>query len=361
VLRNPAYAQTLRALATGGADAFYAGPIAADIVAAVTGAANPGKMTLADLAGYRVVERPPVCVAYRGRDVCGMGPPSSGMLTIGQILKLVERFDLARLGPRSATARALIGDATRLAFADRGRYMADADHVSVPVAGLLDPAYLAKRSALLGLGTHLAEAEPGDPPAKRSLFYGDGRALELPSTSHIVIVDAGGSVASFTTTIESGFGSRLMLRGFLLNNELTDFSFVPEEDGRPVANRVEPGKRPRSSMAPTIVLDDGRPVLALGSAGGSRIIPYVANALIAVLDWGMDVQAALAMPHVLNTGGPFELEEGTEATTLSGALQALGYEVKARALNSGTTAVAITPTGLEGGVDPRREGLAAGE
>ncbi|WP_137703073.1 gamma-glutamyltransferase [Marimonas lutisalis] len=359
-LRNPAYAETLRAIAGQGARRFYSGKLAQAIVEKVRGIEdNPGLLSEIDMSLYQVREREAVCVPYRGHEVCGMGPPSSGGLTVGQILGLLQPYDLAALGPGSAEAWRLIGDASRLAFADRGRYMADSDYVPVPVKGLVAPDYLARRAALLQGGEALAEVAPGAPEFDHALNWADDDAIELPSTSHISIVDQYGNALSMTTTIENAFGSRVMVGGFLLNNELTDFSFRSHRDGVPVANRVEPGKRPRSSMAPTIVLRDGRPVLVLGSPGGSRIIGYVAKTIIAHLDWGMDVQAAVALPHLVNRFGAYDIETGTEATALEAPLKALGYEVKARALNSGLHAIALGQ-GLKGGADPRREGIALG-
>ncbi|NNL34519.1 MAG: gamma-glutamyltransferase family protein, partial [Silicimonas sp.] len=361
-LTNPAYAATLRAIAALGADAFYTGHIAEGIVATVrTTSGNPGVMTMTDLALYQVHQRPAVCVDYRGNEVCGMGPPSSGALTVGQILGMVGQYDLATLGPDSAEAWRLIGDASRLAFADRGRYMADSDFVPMPTAGLVAPAYLADRANLLAGDDALPEVAPGNPEWDHAQLWADDVSIEFPSTSHISIVDAYGNALSMTTTIENGFGSRLMAPGgFLLNNELTDFSFETHSDGVPIANRVEPGKRPRSSMAPTIVRRNGDPILVVGSPGGSRIIGYVAQAIIAHLDWGMDVQQAVAMPHLVNRFGTYDLEAGTSAADLEGGLQALGYETNIRDLTSGLHAIAVTPGGLSGGADPRREGIAMG-
>lgn len=360
-LRNPAYADTLRILAQEGTAPFYTGRIAADIVDRVRSApGNPGVMAPIDLAIYRVKEREAVCASYRGHEVCGMGPPSSGALAVGQILGLLAPFDLAALGPDSARAWRLIGDASRLAFADRGRYVADSDFVPVPVKGLLDSAYLAERASLLEGDTALPEVAPGQPEFDHALNLADGGALEFPSTSHISIVDRFGNALSMTTTIENGFGSRLMVRGFLLNNELTDFSFRSHVGGVPVANRVEPGKRPRSSMAPTIVLKDGRPVLIVGSPGGSRIINYVAKTIIAHIDWGMDVQQAVALPHLVNRFGTYDVERGRVGVGLSGALARMGFEVERRVLNSGLHAISLGAGGLRGGADPRREGVALG-
>ncbi len=358
-LVNTAYADTLRLIAAGGAEAFYTGDLAGKIVDTVQGATNAGVLSEVDLAIYQVKERAAVCAPYRGHEVCGMGPPSSGAVAVGQILGLLEGYDLSA-GPQDVEVRRLIGDASRLAFADRGRYLADSDYVPVPVTGLLDPAYLAERANLLAGEAALPDVAPGNPAFDHALNWADDMAIELPSTSHISIVDAKGNVASMTTTIENGFGSRLMVGGFLLNNELTDFSFRSHVDGMPIANRVEPGKRPRSSMAPTIVLKDGKPVLAVGSPGGSRIIGYVAGAIVAHLDWGMDVQAAVSTPHAVNRFGAYDLEEGTAATGLAEPLEALGFDVGTRALTSGLHMIAIGDD-LRGGADPRREGIALGE
>ncbi|MDX5402173.1 MAG: gamma-glutamyltransferase, partial [Rhodobacterales bacterium] len=314
-----------------------------------------------DLAIYRVKERPPVCAPYRFWQVCGMGPPSSGALAVGQILGMVQGHDLTALGPDNPESWRLIGDASRLAFADRGRYVADTDFVPVPVQGMLDPSYLQGRAILLAGDDALPEVTAGTPEFDHTLLWADGVTLEQPSTTHISIVDSEGNVLSMTSTIENAFGSRVMAGGFLLNNELTDFSFRSHDGGVPIANRVEPGKRPRSSMAPTIVLRDGAPVLAIGSPGGSSIIGYVAQALIAHLDWGMDVQQAVSMGHALNRFGVYDLEEGTDAAALAEPLRAMGYEVKIAAQTSGLHAIAIGPDGLQGGADPRREGVALGD
>jgi gamma-glutamyltranspeptidase/glutathione hydrolase len=362
LLKNEDYADTLASLAAGGGRSFYEGDIARDIALTVQNAeGNPGRLDASDLALYAVKERPAVCITYRGFDVCGMGPPSSGGLTVGQILGLIEPYDIAGMGPDSPRALRLIGDASRLAFADRGRYMADPDFVPVPTRGLLDRNYLKSRSELLKGEAALDAVKPGNPPSDTALLFGDDESIELPSTSHFSIVDQYGNALSMTTTIENAFGSRLMTGGgFLLNNEMTDFSFRPRRDGVPIANRVEPGKRPRSSMAPTIILKDGKPVLVIGSPGGSRIIGYVAQAIIAHIDWGMNVQEAVSMPHFVNRFGGFDLESGTGAESFEESLSALGYQVKIRDLNSGLHAIAIKDQNLTGGADPRREGIALG-
>lgn len=359
-LKNPAYGETLRALASGGADAFYEGPVAEMVTAAVRGATdNPGYLSANDLAQYQVVERPAVCAEYRDHDICGMGPPSSGGLTVGQILGMLDNYDLSS-GPEQADNWRLIGDASRLAFADRGRFMADSDFVPMPTEGLIDPAYLAERAELLAGDDSLPEVTAGSPGWTHAMLWGQDSAIELPSTTHISIVDADGNALSMTTTIENGFGSRLMAGGFLLNNELTDFSFETHDDaGYPIANAIAPGKRPRSSMAPTIVLKDDAPVMVIGSPGGSRIIGYVAKAIIAHLDWGMDIQQAVASPNILNRFGTMDVEAGLP-TALTEGLTAMGFELSERELTSGLQGIVRTPEGLEGGVDPRREGVAIG-
>ncbi|TCL00397.1 gamma-glutamyltranspeptidase/glutathione hydrolase [Shimia isoporae] len=358
ILFNLEYANSLRLLAREGADPFYTGEIAGDIVDAVRKADNPGVLSNVDMALYQVKERPAVCVVYRKHDVCGMGPPSSGGLTVGQILGMARHFDLAGMGPDSVEAMRVIGEASRLAFADRGRYMADSDYVPVPVEGLLARPYLKSRSRLMESDTALTKEQvvSGEPKFDHAMNYADGETFEQPSTSHISIVDSYGNALSMTTTIENGFGSRVMARGFLLNNELTDFSFRSHVKGVPVANRVEPGKRPRSSMAPTIVLRDGKPVLVVGSPGGSRIIGYVAKTIIAHIDWGLDVQAAIDLPNMVNRFGTFDVEEDS----MKDPLEEIGFEVKVRDLNSGVHAISIGET-LQGGADNRREGLAYGQ
>jgi gamma-glutamyltranspeptidase/glutathione hydrolase len=366
ILRNRAFAATLRVIAAGGAEAFYRGPIAADIAAAVHGApVNPGLLAESDLATYAAKLRAPVCLAYRGHRVCGMGPPSSGGVTVLQILGLLAAFDLSALDPDSVEAVHLFAEASRLAYADRDRYLADPDFVAVPSAGLIDPRYLAARAALIDPDHAAAQATPGRPPGAPEHGWQSGLSPELPATSHLSVIDRDGNAAALTTSIEFAFGSALMVRGFLLNNQLTDFSFAPERDGRPVANRVEPGKRPRSSMAPTLVFDaHGRLELVLGSPGGARIICYVAKTLIAVIDWELDLQAAVELPHRCNRNGATEVERGTALERLRESLEARGHRVTVRDMNSGVHAIRLDRSGrravLYGAADPRREGVALG-
>nr|WP_321277338.1 gamma-glutamyltransferase [uncultured Vibrio sp.] len=361
VLKNPQYAQTLTAIAEKGAMAFYQGDIAQDIINTVQNApGNPGVLAQFDFDTYQIKQREPVCAAYQSYDVCGMGPPSSGALTVGQILAISANYDLKGWGADSEKSWQVIADASRLAFADRGKYMADQDYVPMPTAGLLDAEYLKERASLIEVSKALPEASAGNPPWSHAMNLSMDESIELPSTSHFNIVDKQGNVVSMTTTIENAFGSRLMVRGFLLNNELTDFSFRTHQDGIPIANRLEPGKRPRSSMAPTIMLKDGKPYMAIGSPGGSRIIGYVAQTIIAHTQWGMDIQQAISQPRLLNRFGTLDIEQGTAAIRLQPALEKSGFSTEIRDLNSGLHAIRITADGLEGAADPRREGVAIG-
>lgn len=362
ILKSPAFATTLRAIAARGAKAFYEGEIAQDIVATVTGhPANPGDITLADLAAYKVEEREPVCGAYRVWRLCGMGPPSSGAIAIQQMLGMLEAQDLRRMGP-GAEAAHWFSEAGRLAFADRALYLADPAFFSVPVRGLIDRDYIRSRAQLISPERSMGRAKAGEPPHRRAQLLAPSDGIEN-GTSHISVVDAQGNAVAMTTTIEDGFGSRLMTRGgFLLNNELTDFNFAPEEDGKPVANRVEPGKRPRSSMAPTLVFDAfGRLYAVVGSPGGSQIIGYVAKTLVALLDWKMDPQQAVDFGNFGSRNGPTELEKGSEAEAWKPALEAKGHEVRLLEMTSGTQAIVKTPEGFLGGADGRREGVAIGD
>lgn len=339
-ITNRDYADTLSAIARGGASTFYEGAIARDLVLAVRTHAKPGDLTEDDLRKYRAVEREPVCGPYRRWRVCSMGPPSSGGVAVLQILGLLERTSLARAPPGSAAALHLFAEAGKLAYADRARYLGDPDFISVPIRALLDSSYLDKRARLIG-----ERAMPLAPP-------GDTEA----GTSHFSIVDARGDIVAMTTTIESAFGSRIMVRGFLLNNQLTDFDFAP---GGP--NAVAGGKRPRSSMAPTLVFQGDRVRLAVGSPGGSMIINYVAKALVGVLDWGLDVQAAIDLPNFGSRNGPTLIELGSRYDELAARLSALGHQVDKIALTSGLQGIERLPGGWRGGADPRREGAVRGE
>ncbi len=361
LLKNPAMAATLRALAQNGMDAFYTGDIAQDIVDAVTKhPANPGDMTLDDLKGYKAMERAAICGPYRGKKVCGMGPPSSGAVAVLQTLSVLEGQDMAAVSA-GAEAAHWMAEAERLAFADRAQYLADPDFVSVPVEGLLDPDYLKSRAALVDPAKSMGTAKAGEPPRKKAEIHAPSEGIEF-GTSHISIIDRFGNAVSMTTTIEDGFGARLMTKsGFLLNNELTDFSFLPTKDGLPVANRVEPGKRPRSSMAPTIVLDEnGKLQAVVGSPGGSLIINYVVKSLVALIDWKLDPQVAVDLPNFGSRNGPTELEAGTEAEGWKPALEAKGHAVKSIEMTSGIQAIVVTGDGFVGGADSRREGVAIG-
>ncbi|MCP1337773.1 gamma-glutamyltransferase [Futiania mangrovi] len=363
VLRNAALADTLSQIAEKGPRAFYEGEIARKIVAAVQGdVGNPGRLEMSDMAAYRPVLREAVCAPYRAHRVCGMPPPTSGGIAVLQMLGVLQRFDLAALDPVSAETAHLIAEAGRLAFADRNLYVADPDYVEVPVDALLDRGYLARRSALISVDASMGKATAGRPLDRADLVPGAG--FDVPSTSHLVAVDADGNVVSMTTSVEFRFGSHLMVGGFLLNNQLTDFSFRPlDADGRVVANAVQPGKRPRSSMSPTIAFDEaGKPVLAVGSPGGSRIPGYTLRALLGVLDWDLDPQAALDLPHVVNRNGATDLEAGTAAEALAPALESKGHEVRVVEMTSGLHAIAIGTDGtLTGAADRRREGVALGD
>jgi gamma-glutamyltranspeptidase/glutathione hydrolase len=372
-LRNPPLAAVLREIAARGADAFYRGSIARDIAAAVAASkdnyGSPGDLTEQDLAGYRALEREPVCARYRARRICGMPPPSSGGIAVLAILGLLERFDMARVRPGSAEAVHLFSEAGRLAYADRDYYVGDPAFVQVPVAGLLDPGYLRERSMLIRPEKSMGRAFAGK-PAGATVSFGADATQEAAGTTHLTVIDARGNAVAMTSSVESAFGSRILVRGFLLNNQLTDFAFLPEEGGRPLANRVEPGKRPRSSMAPTFVfapegaLRGGSLSMALGSAGGAQIINYVAKALVGALDWKLGLQQAIAAPNMGSRNGDTEIERGSALEGVAAALQALGHPVQAIDMVSGTQAVARTARGpgfaLTGGADPRREGVALG-
>ena len=359
LLINREYGNLMRRLAEHGSDIFYSGPTASSIVATIrVGNENPGLITLADLANYAIKERPAICTKFRSYDVCGMGPPSSGAIGVGQILGMINAYPVGKM--RDPQTLRLIGDATRLAFADRGRYLADADFVYVPSTELVDEQYLRSRASLLNKNIAIPKVAAGEPIASLSQRRAPNLSIEQQSTTHVSIVDTYGNVLSLTSSIENAFGSRLMTNGFLLNNQLTDFSFKSSSNGVPVANRVEGGKRPRSSMAPTIVLQDGKPVLVIGSPGGSRIISYVANTIVAILDWGLDVQKAVSQPHAVNRFGTYEIEKATRLIEIKNSLKELGYDVTERSLNSGLNVIMMHNGSLFGGSDPRREGIAIG-
>jgi gamma-glutamyltranspeptidase/glutathione hydrolase len=382
ILRNPEFAATLRAIAAGGADAFYHGPIAADIVATVRShPTNPGLLSAADFTAYRAVKRDPVCGTYRGKRICGMGMPSSGTVTMLMTLAMIEGHDLRAMGPNSVDAVHLIAEAYRLAYADRNQYMADADFVSVPVAGMLDRSYLAERARLISMARSMGVPAAGRPPGCCAVAeHANGLHHDAAGTSHVSIVDATGNAVSMTTTIESGFGSHLMVRGFLLNNELTDFSFTPTgAGGAPVANRVEAGKRPRSSMTPVVVFDDRMRLEAvLGSPGGAAIIQYVTKTVVGLYDWNLDIQQAINLGNFgAQASATTQLERGSPVAALADPLRARGHTVAIVDLNSGLHGITFAGArdegnrsglwsilfpyqGWAGGADPRREGIPMG-
>ncbi|BBF87803.1 gamma-glutamyltranspeptidase [Aquitalea magnusonii] len=363
LLKNPDYAATLELLARQGPAAFYQGEIASAIISAVNQhPVNPGRMLAADLAAYQAIERQPLCGPYRSWQVCGMDAPSSGGVAVLQMLGMLQRFPLASMSPTGSDTIHLFAEANKLAFADRNRYLADPDFVAVPSQALVSRDYLQQRSLLIAPDRSMGRATAGEPAGVRLSRYGRDSAPELPSTSHLNIVDRAGRVVSMTSSIEDQFGSRLMVKGFLLNNQLTDFSFRPDEDGRPVANRVEARKRPRSSMSPTVVFDArGQFLLATGSPGGSQIIGYVSQTLLGLLDWKLDPQQAVSLPHYGNRNGVTELESGRGLTPARARLGALGHRVEETEMTSGLSAIVRTTNGYVGGADPRREGVVLGD
>jgi gamma-glutamyltranspeptidase / glutathione hydrolase len=367
LLKNPKQAAVLKRVANEGLSAFYTGEIADKIVDAIKNAPNnPGLMELTDLANYQAKERDVICGDYRVYKICSIPPPSSGGHTMIATLGILDNFNLDKMEPHSAEAYNLILEAESLAYADRNQYTGDTDYIDVPVQGMIDEGYLKERAKLINPGTSMGKAPYGNPPSEVTLDYGEGHVLEIPSTTHFSITDKWGRVVSMTATVESMFGSRLMVEGFMLNNELTDFSLIPRDsEGKLVANRVQGGKRPMSSQTPSIVFDDdNRAALIIGSPGGSSIINYVTQTMINVLDWDMDMQSAISAPHVISRNGPALVEEGTEAEKLVAPLEALGHKVSVVTLMSGLHGIKLEYDEdgkriLEGGADPRREGYVA--
>jgi gamma-glutamyltranspeptidase/glutathione hydrolase len=361
VVKNSELAAFLEQVAARGPEWFYTGPNADALVRTVNGAArNPSRMTKGDLASYDAKERAPVCGAYRQYRICGMGPPSSGGTTVYAILKQLERFDIGRMGRDDPAAWHLIGESMRLAYADRELYIADPDHVTVPVAGLFDAGYLRQRSELIRTGRAMPKVAAGTPPG--AMLIAPGVDREVPSTSHLVAVDKAGNVASLTSTIEGPFGSGLAVNGYFLNNELTDFSLAPVVNGLTVANQVEPGKRPRSSMAPTIVYGpDGEVRIAVGAAGGPTIIAQVAKTLIAVLDWNMSAQDAIALPVIMGVGDSVRIERGSALEAMAPRLRAMGHNVVLTEPTFKANAIERVGGRWAGAADPRSEGAAVSQ
>ncbi len=383
LLKNPALAAVFKRIANEGPDALYHGPIADEIARKVQGNRNAGSLSQADLKGYAAKEREPLCTDYKRWKICGMPPPSSGAVAVAQILGTLQaleardpRLAIAPMTPIKSALPAgfeptpeavhLIAEASRLAFADRALYLADSDFTPVPTAGLVAPNYLAQRAALIGERS-MGIAKPGQPAGIQVAYAPDRSPLRI-STSQVVAVDDMGGAVSMTTTVEAAFGSHVMVQGFLLNNQMTDFSFIPEENGQPVANRVQPGKRPRSAMAPTLVFDreSGELLATVGSPGGSQIIEYVSKSLVAMLDWNLDPQAAISLPNFGSRNGATELEAGLFSPGLKQALKDKGHALSEIDMTSGIQAIVLKrdaqgKVSLSGGADPRREGEALGD
>jgi gamma-glutamyltranspeptidase/glutathione hydrolase len=356
LIRNPELARFFEEIAAKGADHYYKGPPAERLVAAVRSSPRSSStMTVADVAAYEARPREPVCGRYRVYRICGMGPPSSGGPAVYAILKQLERFDLPAMKRDDAATWHLIAESMRLAYADRAQWIADPDHTPVPTAGLMSDAYLAERSSLIAADRRMAKALAGNPPGAMNIAAAPD--TEVAGTSSFSVADAAGNVVAMTSTVEAPFGSGVIVDGYVLNNELTDFNLVPDVDGKPTANRVEGGKRPRSSMAPMIAYGpDGKPLLSIGAAGGATIIAQVAKAMIGVLDWKMSVQDAIAMPQLVAMGDLVRIEKGTSLEALAPGLEALGHKVQATALPLKANGVEWTPQGWRGGADPRSEG-----
>lgn len=363
VLQNPLLAGSLRLIAKQGAAALYGGALGDAVIDAVEKAQN-GNTTLSrnDLEGYQALQRAPLCQPYRQWRICGMPPPSSGGVAVLQMLQILQQHKIGQFAPDSVDAIHLFSEAGRLAFADRDRYIADPEMVDIPVTGLLDPHYLAQRAALIKPDQSIGKADAGLPLPQLQPLGGKQLTTEHPSTSHMSIVDRNGNVVALTSSLADAFGSRLMVRGFLLNNQLSDFSFQPFAEGQHVANRVGSGKRPRSSMSPVIVLDrHNRPVLALGSAGGPNIINHVAQTLVGVLEWQQPLQIAIEQYHYGSRNGPTELEQGRDWTTIMAGLQSRGHQIENRDITSGLHGIQREGKFWRSGTDPRREGVASGE
>jgi gamma-glutamyltranspeptidase/glutathione hydrolase len=361
IKKNRKLAKTLRGIADKGSDYLLKGEVAQKIVDAVNSAEiNPGQMTLEDLASYEPVKREPVCGLYHEKRICGMAPPSSGGVNVYQILKMLEGFDLSKYSPDSVEFANLYTQASAMSYADREKFIADSDFTNLPFAAMINTAYLERRAQNIDVDKKWRRARAGNPYAEANVAL--GTSMELPNTSHVSIVDKEGNAVSMTTSIEFMFGSGIMVEGFLLNNQLTDFSFAPTKDRFPVPNRVEPGKRPRSAMSPTMVFDkEGNLEVVVGSPGGSRIVSYVAQTLIGVIDFDLDIQQAINMPKITNRNDYTALEKGTPIANLEGALTELGHNVKVVDLNSGLHGIQFKSGKLIGGADPRREGIAVGK
>ena len=359
ILRNPALARTLKKISKEGPDAFYTGEIARDIVTAINNTKHlPANMKVIDLKNYKAKIRKPFCRPYRQWRVCGMPPPTSGGSTVIQILKLIERFNFSKIRPGSVRAVHLVSEASRLAFADRNQYIADPDFIKIPLTALFEPSYIELRSALISENKSMGKAFPGKlfqhQTQKWSPDLGEKRPI---STSHISVIDKMGRAVSMTTSIGSAFGSRIMVRGFMLNNELTDFAARPRKNSYLKANRAGANKRPRSSMAPTIITNHlGKLEMVIGSPGGSSIIGYTTKAIIGALDWNLSMQGAISLPNLVNKNRKTEIEKQTLLEKLIPNLEAMGHRVKVREKTSGLHGIRVLPWGLEGGADPRREG-----
>ncbi|WP_334062918.1 gamma-glutamyltransferase [Alteromonas genovensis] len=359
--KNRKLAKTLKGIADNGSDYLLKGELAQEIVDAVNSAEiNPGSMSLEDLESYEAIKRNAVCGNYHEKRICGMPPPSSGGVNVFQILKMLEDKNIGAYSPDSAEFAHLYTQASALSYADREKYIADSDYTNLPFAAMINTAYLQRRAQGISVDEKWHRARAGNPYAGTEIAK--GTSMELPNTSHVSIVDKEGNAVSMTTSIEFMFGSGIMVGGFLLNNQLTDFSFSPTKNRFPVPNRVEPGKRPRSAMSPTMVFDEeGELEVVVGSPGGSRIVSYVAQTLIGMIDYGLNIQEAINLPKITNRNDYTALEKGTPIAELEGPLKALGHNVKVIDLNSGLHGIQFKSGKLIGGADPRREGIAVGK